>query len=268
MKNKYRDLEKFIEATRHVLATLTPREEMILTMRIGIGRPKSTQKEIAEDFSVTQQRISQIEATALRKLRHPTRVKLLNELTTKYQKEISPPLALQDVIEKVDSLTFELIKYLKKHQHEIDKIPWQVFEHLVAEFLASQGFDDVRLVGRDSATSADIYAALLVKPVGIKIRFFVEVKREKKKVGINIINSIFGAISLEKETHGWHAGVIVSVSGFKKIQKHSRTELKLKGIDLKGRQDLLKWLEDYKPNKNGLWLPSPKKKMPKLSELI
>ena len=259
MKNKYRDLEKFIETTRRILVTLTPREEKIIRMRFGIEEPKSTQQEIAEHFSVTRQRISQIEATALRKL---------NELTTKYQKEISPPVALPDVIETVDSLTFGLINYLKRHKQNIDKISWNVFEHLVAEFLASQGFIDVRLVGRDSSTSADIYAAILADPIGTKIRFFVEVKREKKKVGINIITGIFGAISLEKEKYGWHAGLIVSSSGFKKFKKHTKTELKLKGVELKDRQDLLKWLENYIPNKNGLWLPDPKRKMPKIAELI
>ena len=62
------------EQTRKVLATLTPREEKVLRMRFGIGeKADHTLEEVGQDFSVTRERIRQIEAKALRKLRHPTR---------------------------------------------------------------------------------------------------------------------------------------------------------------------------------------------------
>ncbi len=66
------------EQTRKVLATLTPREEKVLRMRFGIGeRADHTLEEVGQDFSVTRERIRQIEAKALRKLRHPTRSRKL-----------------------------------------------------------------------------------------------------------------------------------------------------------------------------------------------
>ncbi len=66
------------EQTRKVLATLTPREEKVLRMRFGIGeKADHTLEEVGKDFSVTRERIRQIEAKALRKLRHPTRSKKL-----------------------------------------------------------------------------------------------------------------------------------------------------------------------------------------------
>ncbi|HXU64104.1 MAG TPA: RNA polymerase sigma factor RpoD [Polyangia bacterium] len=66
------------EQTRKVLATLTPREEKILRMRFGIGeKSEHTLEEVGHDFSVTRERIRQIEAKALRKLRHPSRGKAL-----------------------------------------------------------------------------------------------------------------------------------------------------------------------------------------------
>ena len=66
------------ERTRKVLATLTPREEKILRMRFGIGeKSEHTLEEVGNDFSVTRERIRQIEAKALRKLRHPSRSKQL-----------------------------------------------------------------------------------------------------------------------------------------------------------------------------------------------
>jgi len=66
------------EQTRKVLATLTPREERVLRMRFGIGeRSDHTLEEVGQDFDVTRERIRQIEAKALRKLRHPSRSKRL-----------------------------------------------------------------------------------------------------------------------------------------------------------------------------------------------
>ncbi|MBV2168536.1 MAG: RNA polymerase sigma factor RpoD [Bdellovibrio sp.] len=62
------------EQTRRVLSTLTPREEKVLRMRFGIGEESDhTLEEVGQDFNVTRERIRQIEAKALRKLRHPSR---------------------------------------------------------------------------------------------------------------------------------------------------------------------------------------------------
>ena len=63
-----------VNQTRKVLATLTPREEKVLRMRFGIGEESHhTLEEVGQDFNVTRERIRQIEAKALRKLRHPSR---------------------------------------------------------------------------------------------------------------------------------------------------------------------------------------------------
>ena len=66
------------EITTRVLASLTPREERILRMRFGIGMNKDhTLEEVGQQFSVTRERIRQIEAKALRKLKHPSRSRVL-----------------------------------------------------------------------------------------------------------------------------------------------------------------------------------------------
>ena len=66
------------EITSQVLSTLTPREERVLRMRFGIGMNSDhTLEEVGKQFSVTRERIRQIEAKALRKLKHPTRAKKL-----------------------------------------------------------------------------------------------------------------------------------------------------------------------------------------------
>jgi RNA polymerase primary sigma factor len=66
------------ETTTRVLASLTAREERILRMRFGIGMNSDhTLEEVGQQFSVTRERIRQIEAKALRKLKHPSRSRVL-----------------------------------------------------------------------------------------------------------------------------------------------------------------------------------------------
>ena len=63
-----------------VLRTLTPREEHVLKLRFGLdGEPARTLEEVGKEFNITRERIRQIEAKALRKLRHPSRAKLLKD---------------------------------------------------------------------------------------------------------------------------------------------------------------------------------------------
>ena len=62
---------ELLAMTEKVLRSLTPREEKVIRMRFGIGeKSEHTLEEVAEDFEVTRERIRQIEAKALRKLRH------------------------------------------------------------------------------------------------------------------------------------------------------------------------------------------------------
>ena len=72
------NLANLRDATTRVLATLTPREERVLRMRFGIGmNTDHTLEEVGQQFSVTRERIRQIEAKALRKLKHPSRSRKL-----------------------------------------------------------------------------------------------------------------------------------------------------------------------------------------------
>jgi len=79
----YHDAEK-IEASEHiksVLATLTPKEEKVIRMRFGIGAERDhTLEEVGRHLSITRERVRQIEAKALRKLKHPSRLRALKLL--------------------------------------------------------------------------------------------------------------------------------------------------------------------------------------------
>ncbi len=77
--------EDLKEKVREILKTLTPREEKVLKMRFGIDvASEHTLEEVGKDFSVTRERIRQIEVKALRKLRHPSRSK---KLVTFFEKD-------------------------------------------------------------------------------------------------------------------------------------------------------------------------------------
>jgi RNA polymerase primary sigma factor len=68
------------DAVVDVLETLSPREKKVLVMRFGLddGKPK-TLEEVGKEFKVTRERIRQIEAKAIRKLKHPTRARKLRD---------------------------------------------------------------------------------------------------------------------------------------------------------------------------------------------
>jgi len=84
----YSDAEKIetSEQIQRVLKTLTPKEERVIRMRFGIGADKDhTLEEVGRHLSITRERVRQIEAKALRKLKHPSRLKALKKLT------VTPP---------------------------------------------------------------------------------------------------------------------------------------------------------------------------------
>lgn len=90
------------EKVREILKTLTPREEKVLKMRFGIDvASEHTLEEVGKDFSVTRERIRQIEVKALRKLRHPSRSKKLKSF---FEKEFDDNTFSHDEEDDDDSL--------------------------------------------------------------------------------------------------------------------------------------------------------------------
>lgn len=248
-----------------IFATLTPREEKIVKMRFGLGSNTQPLSQLSVGYSLglSQGRISQLEQKALRKLRHPSRSRrirgFLEEAVARQIDPPSDPILVDYVVEKVKELTPQLITHLRRYNEDLTKVHPRVFEHLIAEFFASWGCEDVRLVGQNAKTSADIYVANFTNPTGLETRIFVEVKRWKQKVGIEVIDQVLGAFLSEREKYGWHAAVIVTASGFTEFEKWNREELRLKGLELRDKNDLISWLDNYQERESGLWLPAPKK---------
>jgi len=257
------DLQEMMRQTHNGLDTLPEALRNFVELRFGIsGRPRHSVRRLASVLGVKPARVRAAEVHVLAALRHPTR-KIFEALGLEALRvNRDPAPAIADAIESVEQLTPELIAHLQTRNDDLRKIPWMVFEHLVAECLGQQGFRDVRLVGRDPRTSADLYATWVVGPIGSPIRFFIEVKRWRERVGITVINEVVGAMFTERERFGWHVAMIVAVGGFARFEKYSHLELSLRGVELKQKSDLLSWLRGYRPNANGLWLPAPLEKMP------
>ncbi len=253
------DRDKDIEMeTAKMLTTLEPRKELILRLRFGIGVSASFPHEvIAEQLGITPDEVVELETQALRDLRGQAGTDFA-DLGASIHPISTPPeptVELIEVIEKVKQISPEFIRHLKENNEDLEKINEVVAEWLVAELLAQQGLDDVELVGRNTLTSADIFATQTIQPSGLKLRIFIEVKRRKNKIGIEIINTVYGAMILEQPVFGCNAVMIVSTGGFKKLRKISPDQLELRGVYLRDKADLIKWIDDYKPNKDGLWLP-------------
>jgi HJR/Mrr/RecB family endonuclease len=138
-----------------------------------------------------------------------------------------------ETIEQVKRISPELVRHLQSRTDELSKLNEYVFEEIVAELLAQQKYENVELVGRNPNTSADIFAFQTINPSGIKVRLFIEVKRWKKKVGIGVINSVYGAMILEQPMFGCNAAMIVSLAGFTETYKLSKNALEMRSIYLK-----------------------------------
>jgi len=170
-------------------------------------------------------------------------------------------VSVEDVIESCTQLTTDLIAHLRSHYSDILKIPPYVFEHLVAEFFARWQYADVRTVGRDPSTGADIHALLRESKAGIEQRIFIEVKRIVAPVEIDVIRALHGAISLERVKYGWNLGMLVTTSQFREYRIMKDVAFEHFGVFLKSEADLRHWLNDYIPHPSGLHLPNPKLKM-------
>lgn len=250
---------KLAEVTNEIIDTLNPLEANILRRSFGLeSNQLENDGEIAKSLGIPLEFVEEYRKRGLRKLRHPP----LSEVVRGYLEQKAAPqkhveIIVPKAIEEVNNLTPQLLDRLRSKTDDIVKLKPDVFEHLVAELLASpcRKFREVLLVGRNQKTSADIFATKYVDDIG-EHRYFIEVKRWKDRIGVQVIDRVYGAMIAEKKNYGWSAAMVVSIVGFKKFSKYSVDDIRNMGIYLKDRDDLLTWLNEYKENQSGLWVPS------------
>jgi HJR/Mrr/RecB family endonuclease len=237
------------------LGDFNEKEKLLLSYHYVDRLPLS---EIAGFWSLPVETVEQHLEIAIRKLLSFKHSSYLDKVEGKTLKDQEPPVSLIEVVEAIKSLTPDLIHHLKQNEDDFKKLRPDVFEHLVGELLQQRGFDEVKLVGQDAKTSADILAVKKIHEINSEVRYFVEVKRWKDRVGIEVINQVYGAMLMEQRDYGWSAAMIVSLVGYTKQRKITSETLTRLNVSLKQKDDLLCWLKEYEPKGGGLWLPPSK----------
>jgi hypothetical protein len=255
-KKKSKVDESSTAAIAHVLDHIPERQRLVISL---LYYEELTHEETAYVLDATPDEVKNLQILALHAIHHwypnlPISAKIETLIHTEDKARLP---TVQEVVAAVRELTPGLIAHLREHERDLLHLKPDIFEHLVGEFLAKSGFHKVHHVGRATDTSADIFAIKKLDEIGQEIRFFVEVKRWKNRVGIEVINQVVGAMILEEPEFGWHAAMIVSAAGFKNLQKIDRTRLDRRRVSLKDQHSIKDWLDGYQPNKNGLWLPKP-----------
>lgn len=238
------------------LGDFTEKEKLLLSYHYV---DRLSVNEIAGFWNLPVEIVEKHLEIAIRKLLSFKESSYLEKIEGKAIKEQELPVRLVEVVETIKALTPDLIQHLKQHTDDFGKLRPRVFEHLVGELLRQRGFDEVKLVGQDAKTSADILAIQKLPKIGDEVRYFVEVKRWKDKVGIEVINQVYGAMVIEQPEYGWSAAMIVSLVGYTELRKITSERLARLNVTLKQKDDLLRWLKEYEPRGNGLWLPISKK---------
>ena len=257
------------DTIQRILSTLTRSEEKVLRLRHGLGDgTKRSYEEIAVIFKLKVDQIQAIEQSSRAKF-DVGLDQVADELREQIEEVIPAKKTPSNLVQRVEAaiakfecLTPDLINHIGKNSDDLSKVKWQVVEHLVGELLAAQGFEDVRLLGQNSVTGADVYACKTIDGVDMQMKFYVEVKHVRRTIGIDAVRLLYGAMMEERSEHGWTAGILVTSGKIADFHRGSRESWELKGVALRDRENLLQWLDDYEPNGDGLWLPKPRREMP------
>ncbi len=158
-----------------------------------------------------------------------------------------------NLIASVKDIYAEYLLWLKKHPDSLDRLAWEAFETLIAEILASRGFD-VDLTGRVRNRSADI-VAIRTDELGVDTRYLIECKRysRDRRVGLGIVNAVVGASRRANVDHA----LLVTSSSFTEDVERERNRLRECRLHLRDGDDIVNWLQEYRPREDsGLWLPA------------
>lgn len=156
-----------------------------------------------------------------------------------------------ELVSSVREVRIELIEWLARHPTAISSVAWDAFERIIAEVLASKGFE-VELTARTQNASADIIA-IRRDNLGVETRYLVECKRyqDKKRVGLSIVNGVLGA----KKRAGADHALLVTTNHFTRHVRRLEESLRDLRLHLRDGDDVRSWLTSYEPTKHGgLWL--------------
>ena len=135
---------------------------------------------------------------------------------------------LKDVVSEAKDIEAALIAHLKRHPECMRQLNPEVFEKLIAEILADQGFE-VEWSGRARNTAADVLAVRKTEGLGLTERYNVECKRhaERNRVGVELVRTLYGSVVDERAS----GGILVTTSFYEKgalAFAHNKFNLHLK----------------------------------------
>lgn len=230
------------------LEKLTEKERKVLIMRFGLeDGNEHTLEEIGDRFKLTAERIRQIEAIALRKLKHPTSRQRLEEVVNSYQEEerenedieklVDLPVDLN--IALISTNVYEsLIQYFSNHPKEMKTMDRRKLEEMIAELFYGFGYE-VELTKQTRDGGRDIIA---IKDSEVSTKYLIEAKRPDPKniIGIGPVRELYGVKSDERATKA----ILATTTYFTRdaIMFFDRHKWELEPRDYEG---IIKWINDY-----------------------
>ena len=232
------------------LKSLTEREAKVLKMRFGLGGTgdEYTLAEIGKQFGLTRERIRQIEALALRKLKHPARSRRLRSLVEPIQEAMEEEKKDEEKIIEcptnfnigliTTNVTEELIRYFAEHPKEMKTMNSRRLEEMIAELFIGFGYE-VELTKQTRDGGKDIIA---IKDSEVAEKFIIEAKRPKpgKPVGIVPVRALYGV----KSDEGATKAILATTTHFTRdatmfFERH-KWELEQKDYD-----GIMEWINEY-----------------------
>lgn len=156
------------------------------------------------------------------------------------------------LVESVHKVSEEYLAWLTAHPRALDRIAWQAFEELVAEIMASEGFQ-VDITARCRSRSADIIA-IRTDAFGVETKYLIECKRYvgSNRIGLETVNAVLGAKTRARADHA----MLVTTSSFTRDVEKLRAEFRELRLHLRDGARVREWLGAYEPREDGgLWLP-------------
>ena len=240
------ELDSLVE---EVLKTLTAKEAKVLKMRFGlVGIEEHTLAEIGKQFGLTAERIRQIEALALRKLRHPSRSRRLKKVLEPIQEameeekkdeekiiEFPTDLDIGLITTKADE---HLIRYFSEHPKEIKTMNRRLFEEMIAELFRGFGYG-VELTKQTRDGGIDIIA---IKDLEVSVKYIIQAKRPEpgNPVRITPVRALYWVKHREKATKA----ILATTTYFTKDAKMEFRDLVWE-LELKEYNGIIGWINDY-----------------------
>jgi Restriction endonuclease. len=168
----------------------------------------------------------------------------LAALNALYSERVKPP---EQVVELARALSAEIIRYLSKHPHELYNLRPRQFEELVAEVLASYGWE-LELTPATRDGGYDIYAIAPTGVPSVASHWIIECKKyaAEHRVGVELVRALYG---VKADLMIGSAMLATTSRGFTRgaeAFKASKYDLELRSY-----RDILEWINNYKPNANG-----------------